>query len=82
MSPIDIKASGKVNLMQRALEFESEITIKYRGKSASLGDVNQLEALDLRSGYPITFTAEGSDAAAAVDYFRNLIMTTRVNALR
>src|SRR5260221_50438 len=57
-----------------ASEFQSEITLTHRGKSANGKSILSVMALEAGRGALIVIHAAGDDSHAAVDALRNLVL--------
>lgn len=65
------RAATKLALLSK--EYDAEVTLSHHGKSASASSVMGLMLLQTCQGQEVEVSAEGADAAAALDAVEGLI---------
>ena len=62
-----IHARPATLLVQAASKFNSDINLEYKGKSVNLKSIMGVMSLGVGQGADVTITAEGDDAAEAIE---------------
>ncbi|MCM2678607.1 HPr family phosphocarrier protein [Echinimonas agarilytica] len=70
---LGLHARAATKLATLARDYEAEVMISHGDKSASAGSVMSLLLLQTCQGQSVQVSAEGDDAAAALDAVENLI---------
>ena len=68
-----LKSSAVSELVKKAMQFKSNITITYNGKKADAKSLINVFALKIPAGGTITISALGDDEVLAVDELAKLI---------
>ena len=68
-----IHARPATLLVQAASKFNSDINLEYNGKSVNLKSIMGVMSLGVGQGADVTITADGDDAADALDAIGNII---------
>ncbi|SFK24162.1 phosphocarrier protein [Halobacillus dabanensis] len=62
-----VHARPATSLVQVAGKYQSDVNIEYNGKSVNMKSIMGVMSLGIPSGAEVTFKAEGSDEAEAVE---------------
>ncbi|MCD8501986.1 MAG: phosphocarrier protein HPr [Bacillaceae bacterium] len=68
-----IHARPATQLVNKAGQFESEVTLSYNGKSVNLKSIMGVMSLGVGQGAEVTIKAEGSDEGAALNALEEVI---------
>lgn len=68
-----VHARPATQLVNKASQFESEITLEYKGKSVNLKSIMGVMSLGVAQGAEITIKCDGSDAQAALAAIEEVI---------
>lgn len=72
-SETGIHARPATQLVNKASQFESEITLAYKGNSVNLKSIMGVMSLGVGQGAEITIKCEGSDAESALKAIEEVI---------
>ncbi|MCD8502048.1 MAG: phosphocarrier protein HPr [Bacillaceae bacterium] len=68
-----IHARPATQLVNKAGQFESEVTLSYNGKSVNLKSIMGVMSLGVGQGAEVTVKAEGTDEVAALNAIEEVI---------